>query len=269
MKRQREKLYTAGSFAKLAGISKDTLFFYDRIGLFRPMGRKSNGYRYYSLQQLPMLNTILAFRNMDLPIEKILEYLSGKTPDTLLSLLDIERRRINERIAELRDIRRTIDKVVSSIREAEEKAGQTTEIRYFDRTAIIESSTQELGKVENDEIWLTMYSSMSGRGIRDISMTGSRIALDSILTGAMKIKSAFIESDDHASAVIPEGPYAVTYFKGPYAMLDEAYLSFLKDIEKAGYKPCSDAFEEYVVDELATDNENEFVTRIRIMVSKN
>ena len=55
MQRKGEKLYKAGDFAKISGISKDTLFFYDRIGLFRPMMSAQNGYRHYSLSELSLL----------------------------------------------------------------------------------------------------------------------------------------------------------------------------------------------------------------------
>ena len=39
---------TTGEFAKLAGVSKDTLFHYEKIGLFKPEIVCKNEYRYYS-----------------------------------------------------------------------------------------------------------------------------------------------------------------------------------------------------------------------------
>ncbi|MHA8138628.1 MerR family transcriptional regulator [Lactobacillaceae bacterium Scapto_B20] len=35
-------------FAKLTGISRENLIFYDQQGLLKPISRGQNGYRYYS-----------------------------------------------------------------------------------------------------------------------------------------------------------------------------------------------------------------------------
>ncbi len=40
---------TTGEFARLAGVTKHTLFHYDNIGLFQPEFTDENGYRYYTL----------------------------------------------------------------------------------------------------------------------------------------------------------------------------------------------------------------------------
>ena len=52
-------LYTPRQVATFYSIRKDTLLYYDRIGLFQPEIRKENGYRYYSASQLAELDTIL------------------------------------------------------------------------------------------------------------------------------------------------------------------------------------------------------------------
>ena len=39
---------TAGELSDMLGISKQTVLYYDRIGLFSPAGRDEKGYRYYT-----------------------------------------------------------------------------------------------------------------------------------------------------------------------------------------------------------------------------
>lgn len=48
---QKKYLRTA-AFAKLAGVNKKTLHYYDEIGLFRPAYVNEKGYRFYSPLQL-------------------------------------------------------------------------------------------------------------------------------------------------------------------------------------------------------------------------
>ena len=49
--KNRKYLYTTGQFAKLNGINKRTLHYYDEIGLFCPECKGENGYRYYTCFQ--------------------------------------------------------------------------------------------------------------------------------------------------------------------------------------------------------------------------
>ena len=48
----RHEYMTTGGFASAMGVSKDTLFHYDDIGLFCPEKVSENGYRYYSIYQM-------------------------------------------------------------------------------------------------------------------------------------------------------------------------------------------------------------------------
>jgi DNA-binding transcriptional MerR regulator len=48
----------SGELAKLAGISSDTLRFYERKGLLSPPGRSANGYRVYPLTALQRVRII-------------------------------------------------------------------------------------------------------------------------------------------------------------------------------------------------------------------
>ena len=51
--------FTTGEMAQLHGVSKQTLIFYDKAGVFSPALRdESNGYRYYAPEKLEMLDHI-------------------------------------------------------------------------------------------------------------------------------------------------------------------------------------------------------------------
>jgi DNA-binding transcriptional MerR regulator len=53
-------------------VSIATLRYYDQYGLLKPNALDPDtGYRYYSLDQLPRLNRILALKELDFPLEQI------------------------------------------------------------------------------------------------------------------------------------------------------------------------------------------------------
>jgi DNA-binding transcriptional MerR regulator len=61
-----------GEFARVGQISIATLRHYEKSGLLKPMVLDPDtGYRYYSLDQLPRLNRILALKDLGFPLEQI------------------------------------------------------------------------------------------------------------------------------------------------------------------------------------------------------
>ena len=65
-------MFTTGEFAKLAQVSKRSLRHYKKIGLLEPAYTDlSNGYQYYSTNQLPILNRIIALKNLGLSLDQI------------------------------------------------------------------------------------------------------------------------------------------------------------------------------------------------------
>ncbi|TLN25337.1 MerR family transcriptional regulator, partial [bacterium] len=61
-----------GDFSKLAQVTVKTLHHYEQMGLLRPAWiDRFTGYRYYSLQQLPRLNRILALKDLGFSLEEV------------------------------------------------------------------------------------------------------------------------------------------------------------------------------------------------------
>ena len=56
---RKNYLYSSGEFAKLTGVNKRTLHYYNEIGLFRPEIIGENGYHYYTCFQFTELELIL------------------------------------------------------------------------------------------------------------------------------------------------------------------------------------------------------------------
>src|SRR5579864_2328342 len=84
--------YRIGEFSNLSGVSAKTLRFYDEIGLLRPSSVDSRtGYRHYGPQQLKDLASIIALKNLGLPLAEVRNLLSqsgaGKNQRDTLSEL--------------------------------------------------------------------------------------------------------------------------------------------------------------------------------------
>ena len=64
-------MFRITQLARLFGLSRSTLLYYDRVGLLQPSGRSEAGYRYYSTADKERLATICSYRQAGLGIEAI------------------------------------------------------------------------------------------------------------------------------------------------------------------------------------------------------
>ncbi len=76
-----EKLYKVADFARLCGLPKDTILYYDRIGLLHPAKVGSNGYRYYTFDQLFTANLIEGLKLSHMTLDEIREFMSAPDVD--------------------------------------------------------------------------------------------------------------------------------------------------------------------------------------------
>ncbi len=63
--------YTIKKLSELAGVSGRTLRFYDQIGLLKPKYINDSGYRVYGDNEVDLLQQILFFRTLGMPLESI------------------------------------------------------------------------------------------------------------------------------------------------------------------------------------------------------
>lgn len=71
--------YTVNELATMSGVSVRTIHYYDQIGLLHPLRIESNGYRVYGSAEVDLLQQILFYRELGVPLKKIKNII--QTPD--------------------------------------------------------------------------------------------------------------------------------------------------------------------------------------------
>ena len=79
------KRLTTAQFAKLHEVNKRTLHYYDDIGLFCPLTKEENGYRYYDISQSIDFEYIRMLKELNMSIKEIEMYRKQPTPDNFLN----------------------------------------------------------------------------------------------------------------------------------------------------------------------------------------
>jgi DNA-binding transcriptional MerR regulator len=93
-------VFRIGEFSKLSQVTVKTLRYYDKIGLLTPAQvDRFTSYRYYSADQLPRLNRILALKGLGLSLDQIARLLEDDLPpDQIRGMLRLKQMEIQEQL---------------------------------------------------------------------------------------------------------------------------------------------------------------------------
>ncbi len=115
-------MFRIGEFAQIAQVSGRQLRFYDQLGLLQPAHTDpQTGYRYYSIRQLPRLNSILALKELGLSLEQIGPLLKNElSPAELRAMLTMKRAQLEQSLREEEARLRHIESRIAQIDRAGE-----------------------------------------------------------------------------------------------------------------------------------------------------
>jgi predicted transcriptional regulator YdeE len=135
-----------GDFARLTRVPVKTLRYYDEIGLLHPAGIDHyTRYRYYTSEQLPVLNCIRRLRDLGFSLEEIAMLMkSGLAREPLVRGLRHRRSQIE---AQIRDLQRQLARVETQLTLVTEEnlpAGYTAVLSELHNLSLYEKGKEEM-----------------------------------------------------------------------------------------------------------------------------
>lgn len=271
-KGKTEMYLTTGEFARLCGVNKRTLFHYNEIGLLKPAYTSENGYRYYSHRQLDLFMNIHILKELKLPLKEIRSYLDNRTAELMIGMAKRQILQIEREIAKLKELRYVLEGTVTFAEEGlNAKQG---EIRLEDQgeERLIRNSVLASGDPHSAYLeWVNNF-----RRFEDLTQPDSSSFVGTMLETRQQLQEEdpavyfFVRTNstraDLKTFIKPKGQYAVGYHHGSYDKLDKTYASIFQFIEEQSLVPGEYAYEEYLIDEVAVKNSEDYVTRITMEV---
>lgn len=268
-----KKLFTTGEFAELCGVKKQTFFHYDDIGLLTPEYKNDLGYRFYSVQQTEVFTVIEMLKEIGMSLAEIKDFLHCKSPKETIELLAEKEETMKEKIAKMQRTQQVIQNKKRQIEEA---------LRLdFDRFTIEELVDESYVLSENilncpDKEFtksIMSFIKYTKREELDIGYPiGGLIRREQILADDYWNYSHFYMRVEQSAIKEPfikkAGKYVVGYHRGSYLTIKKTYEKIKTYLRKKGYLICGDSFEEYVMDEVSVNGEENYVTKIMIQVEE-
>ncbi len=116
-------MFRIGEFSQMAQVTIRTLRHYDELGLLKPVHiDRFTDYRYYTVEQLPQLNRILALKDLGFSLEQIARSLKDDvSPEQLRGMLRMKQAELEQQVEE-EQIRLT--RVAARLRQIEREGKQ-------------------------------------------------------------------------------------------------------------------------------------------------
>lgn len=272
------KYFTVGEFAKLYGgdFSKQTLIFYDKIGLLKPEYiDENNGYRYYSGRQLEVLDTIFILKEIGVPLEEMKHYLNDKNPQKALEVLREKKIQLDKSIKQKMQIKKRLDVKLEQLQMAAnfENADNINYNRQKKKYLYYIDVKPPYSAFDIDIAIREMFEKVNREKIEYNYQIGTIVPLAKLKSGEfLQAYRSYTVIDKNLKSentmVYKEGLYATFYHRGAYAKAGETYEKALKKIAEDGYEIIGDSFEECIIDNLATNEEDDYLTKFSIPVKK-
>ena len=232
-----------GEFSKLSRVTVKALRWYAEVGLLVPSHiDEETSYRYYSVDQLPRLNRILALKALGFSLEQIASILDSTGPDEFLRIMRGRRDELEEQISADRDRLAQVELRLRQIQEEGQVSEYEVVLKSIEPTlaATVRDTLQSYSDV--GRLYGEIYPHIGRQGV----MGGQCAAIwhdpeyrESDIDGeAVVFLNRKVKESDRVKVRDLEGvnTAACLVHKGSYKSLDRAYSALTDWITSNGYR---------------------------------
>lgn len=269
-------MYKIGEFARVGQVTVKALRHYARLGLLRPgWVDRFSGYRYYTPEQIPRLNRILALKDLGFSLEQVKLLLDDDLQiDKLRSMLKMKQAELSERVQIEQHRLAQVENRLQQI-EQEGRADlvlvkeKEMELKLVKRPAFVVAGMRYEGKNQNYEI-SKMWGEFNKRSQELVCQGDAAYGVCRMIAGApegvfeylagFEVNPADALPDGMAKWTVPAETWAVFEHRGALDTLRSTYHRIYHELLPASdYRPTSegldmevytDAFKDFSPDSL-------------------
>ena len=267
-------MFTVGEMAKLSNLSKQTLIFYDRKGVFSPnYVDPENGYRYYSADQLELLDNILILKEMGLSLEEIKHFMENRSVGLALSIMKEQQEKMSRRLERIKKLQKKLADKIAVLEQFQADENHIVLVEKREPEYLLLEPVEEPGGLlqqdlaqkrllrrarKNSYPYYYQIGTMFSR--RDMEKEGWDHASYMFLTLEGPVEDPLCWRKDC-------GQFIRGYHTGPYQEAGNTYKKIWKTADAGGYHPGEYAYEYCILDSLTSRTSREYVTELQIPVT--
>ena len=262
-------MLSISEFADFTGLNEATLRYYDKIGLLSPCYRNGSNYRYYSFKQTIMVDFIKVLIKIGVPLSKIAREKEGRTPKRVLALLIEQHTKLDMRLYELQEAYSLLHTYINNIQVGIASYDNAISLHTLDALPINLGEEVDYGKHNSIYEPFIQFCNLAKK---------SRINLLYPIGGYYEDIYAFLNApsqptrlfsqDRNGNGIRKAGLYLVAYRKcyyGSYGDLPQNMVAYAMANRLNFQGP---VYITFLLDELSTDDDNQFLSQIVVGVSK-
>ena len=262
--------FTVSEFARLSRTTRNTLHYYDSIGLLSPISRgEDNNYRYYSGRQLAVVNVIRILQASGMTLAEIKDLKGKRTPELIDEVFTQQIDKINKKIdkwGRAQNLLFTFQKLIQSVKNVNENA---ITVQFLPAEAIVLGDLNDLSRGRTDYDALMTFQQTISKKFPGLDLNYPVCAIFS----EERIKSGDWAGPERFYLYHPEGRdrrpaalYAIGYTRGWYGQTGELYRRMIRFIDKNGFEICGDTYEEYPLNGISISDTTNYLLRVMITV---
>lgn len=269
-----KKFFSISDFAKLADVSRQTLIYYDKIGLFYPSYIAPNGYRCYTHNQIGIITLINTLTELGVPLKEIKQIINQITPEKAINLFEQQRSIVQDKIKRLTYLQ---DMIETRIAQGKCGIGSYNECSRFAIQEILEDIPLYMGERIDcpknqitDDMMVAFFNGCTKKGIPFGYATGYLIEQFNMAEKRPEKIAGLcfrMKNKDLANTIIPAGKYVIGYVHGDYGKTDSVYDSLTDFLQANGLKIAGNIYEEYLLDEVTNLHPNDYLLQVTVKVN--
>jgi DNA-binding transcriptional MerR regulator len=268
-----KEIFSVSDFAKIARTTKPTLHHYDKIGLLSPALRGKNGYRYYSIEQLAVLNLIRTCQESGMSLDEIKELADHRTPALVDELLVRQISRINDKINEWVRARTLLTVLQESIHSVRDVDMDAITVNSLPAKTIILGKLNDYSQGKNDYDALFDFYLYFSENYPDLNLNYPVWGIFSeykVRNGDMALPDRYYFNNPEGFDRIPAALYATGYCYGGYgrAGVSNLYIRIMAFLDANGYTVSGPAYVEYPLNEICVSTPSDYLIRMLFTVRK-
>lgn len=267
--------YTAGELAKLFGIPKQTMFYYDKMGLLTPEFVAKNGYRYYAMPQYLTLEIILFLRKLDISVPHIKEFLEHRSRDKILGILKERESLCKQTLSETQQLLTAISCYRKTLESSQHMELNRVLLQCYPDSRMYLTPIPEAHRGGFDAIAIRaqhVHEAFAHSFCKD-HPTGWVIHAEDFFSKNFKHSSAIVTQSGEEGSLLacnyirPSGLYLSILTKGAYFLhAEEAYEKLSAFMEINRLAPDGDVFLFPIISYWATKDPDEYINSLSVKV---